>query len=130
MKKYVICGVSNRALQMFIKPLVNQFSQDHEIVGLLDSDSLRFTICKKQFPGLAHLPTYSPEQFETMIDETQPDVVIVAGRDDTHVDYILRALNKQVDVITEKPMVTTAEDAYKVMQAEAESKGKVTVTFN
>lgn len=130
MKKYVICGVSNRALQMFIKPLLNEFSQDHEVVGLLDSDSLRFTICKDQYPRLAQLPTYSPEQFETMIDETQPDYVIVAGRDDTHVDYILRALEKQVNVITEKPMVTNAEDAYKVMQAEARSKGKVTVTFN
>ncbi len=36
MKKYVICGVSNRALEMFIKPLLNEFSKENEIVGLLD----------------------------------------------------------------------------------------------
>ena len=35
MKKYVICGVSNRALEMFIKPLLNEFSNENEIVGLL-----------------------------------------------------------------------------------------------
>jgi predicted dehydrogenase len=39
-------------------------------------------------------------------------------------------LQKQVDVITEKPMVTNAADAYKVMKAEAESSAKVIVTFN
>ena len=130
MKKYVICGVSNRALEMYIKPLLNEFSKDNRIVGLLDSDSLRFTIGKEKYPQLKQVPTYRPEQFESMIDETKPDYVIVTGRDDTHLDYILRALHKQVNVITEKPMVTTAADAYKVMQAEANSKGKVIVTFN
>lgn len=130
MKKYVICGVSNRALQMFIGPLLNEFSKENKIVGLLDSDSLRFTVCKNQYPQLELVPTFSPEQFEAMIDETKPDYVIIAGRDDTHIDYILRSLHKGINVITEKPMVTNAADAYKVMQAEAESEGKVIVTFN
>ncbi|WP_223588780.1 Gfo/Idh/MocA family protein [Neobacillus bataviensis] len=130
MKKYVICGVSNRALEMYMKPLLNEFSAENRIVGLLDSDPLRFTIANEKYPQLQSIPTFNPEQFESMIEETKPDYVIVTGRDDTHLDYILRALQKQVNVITEKPMVTTAEDAYKVMQAEAKSKGKVLVTFN
>lgn len=130
MKKYVICGVSNRALEMFIKPLLNEFSKDNEIVGLLDSDPLRFTICKEKYPQLDQVPTFNPKQFDTMIDLTKPDYVLVTGRDDTHVEYILRALHKQVNVITEKPMVTNAADAFRVMQAEAESKGRVIVTFN
>lgn len=130
MKKYVICGVSNRALQMFIGPIINEFSRESEIVGLLDSDPYRFTVCAEKYPNLEKIPTFSPEQFDKMIDQTHPDYVIVAGRDDTHVDYILSALRKQVDVITEKPMVTNAQDAYKVMQAEAESDARVIVTFN
>jgi predicted dehydrogenase len=130
MKKYVICGVSNRALEMFIKPILNEFSKENEIVGLLDSDPLRFTICKEKYPQLEGIPTYNPEQFESMIDQRKPDYVLVTGRDDTHVDYILRALHKHVNVITEKPMVTNTADAYKVLQAEAVSKGKVIVTFN
>ena len=36
-----------------------------------------------------------------MIDETKPDVVIVAGRDDTHARYIVAALERDLDVITE-----------------------------
>lgn len=130
MKKYVICGVSNRALQMFIGPIINEFSRESEIVGLLDSDPYRFTVCAEKYPNLEKIPTFSPEQFDKMIDQTHPDYVIVAGRDDTHVVYILSALRKQIDVITEKPMVTNAQDAYKVMQAEAESDARVIVTFN
>jgi predicted dehydrogenase len=130
MKKYAICGVSNRALNMFIGPLLNEFSQGNRIVGLLDSDPLRFQVCKEKYPALMQLPEFLPEQFEEMIEQTQPDCVIVAGRDDTHVEYILKALHKNVNVITEKPMVTTAEDARRVMQAEAESEAKVIVTFN
>ncbi|WP_366160115.1 Gfo/Idh/MocA family oxidoreductase [Bacillus infantis] len=130
MKKYAICGVSNRALEMFMRPMMNEFSKETGIAAILDSDPYRFKVCKEKFPMLEHVPTYDPEQFEEMIDQTKPDYVIVAGRDDTHVDYILRSLKKQVDVITEKPMVTNAADAYKVMKAEAESDAKVIVTFN
>ncbi|MBD8025497.1 Gfo/Idh/MocA family oxidoreductase [Ureibacillus sp. Re31] len=129
-KKYVICGVSNRALQMFIGPMIKEFSKECQIVGLLDLDPYRFSICKQKYPQMNHVPTFSPEQFETMIEQTNPDYVIVAGRDDTHIEYILKSLRKQVNVITEKPMVTNAQDAYKVMKAEAESDASVIVTFN
>lgn len=129
-KKYVICGVSNRALQMFIGPMIKEFSKECEIVGLLDLDPYRFSICKQKYPQMNHVPTFSPEQFETMIEQTNPDYVIVAGRDDTHIAYILKSLRKQVNVITEKPMVTNAQDAYKVMKAEEESDASVIVTFN
>ncbi|MDQ0973191.1 putative dehydrogenase [Neobacillus niacini] len=70
MKKYVICGVSNRALEMFIKPNLNEFSNENEIVGLLDSDPLRFSNCKEKYPKLEQVPTFNPEQFETMIVDT------------------------------------------------------------
>ncbi|MGG1216935.1 Gfo/Idh/MocA family protein [Priestia endophytica] len=129
MKKYAICGVSNRALGMFIKPMLTTFSE-HKIVSLLDHDEARFEACKKRFPTLAMTPVYFPEEFQKMVEREKPDAVIVAGRDDTHVDYIMKALENNLDVITEKPMVTTAEDARKVMEAEKKSEGSVKVTFN
>src|SRR5699024_2931655 len=74
--------------------------------------------------------SYGEDEFDKMIAETKPDVIIVAGRDDSHAKYILLALENDLDVITEKPMVTKADDARKIIEAEAKSKGKVTVTFN
>lgn len=130
MRKYAICGLSNRALGMFIRPLLNEFSTNNQIVALLDFDRTRFINCKQKYPHLNNVDTYGPNEFEQMIKETEPDVLIVASRDDTHVDYIIKGLKHDLDVITEKPMVTTVEDAKKVLKAEAISKGKVTVTFN
>ncbi|MDG5786911.1 Gfo/Idh/MocA family oxidoreductase [Evansella sp. AB-P1] len=130
MKKYAICGLSRRALNLFMKPMIETFSTRTKIVGLLDSDSKRFEVCKTTYPSLENVPEYKEEDFDQMIAETNPDVVIVAGRDDSHITYIIKALEKDIDVLVEKPMVTTAADSKRVLDAEAKSKGKVTVTFN
>lgn len=130
MKKYAICGVSNRALIMFIEPMLTTYAKEHQIVALLDSDPLRLDVAVTQFPALTQVPTYGPEDFERMRQETGADTIIVTSRDDTHIDYILAGLRHNLDVLSEKPMVTNAADAAKVMEAEALSKGKVTVLFN
>lgn len=129
-KRYAICGVSGRALGMFAKPITTTFSQSCEIVGLLDRDSKRFELFETRFPDLTPVKTYGESEFDRMVDETKPDVIIVAGRDDSHAKYIIAALRRDLDVITEKPMVTTGEDCRKVLDAEQASKGTVTVTFN
>ncbi|MEI7024866.1 Gfo/Idh/MocA family protein [Paenibacillus sp. y28] len=130
MKTYVVCGVSGRAIGMFIEPIVKTFSAHGQVVGLLDVDPRRFEVCFERIPQLSGIPVYAPDQFESMIRETQPDVVIVAGADHTHEQYIVKALEHDLDVITEKPMATTSEECRRILDAEAKSKGKVTVAFN
>ncbi|MCG1021868.1 Gfo/Idh/MocA family protein [Sutcliffiella horikoshii] len=130
MKRYAVCGISNRALNMYIKPLLSTFSSTNKIVGLLDSDPLRFEVCRKQFPELVNHSCYEPSAFRQMVEETKPDAILVAGRDDTHINYIDLGLQHDLEVITEKPMVTTLDDAKRVLAAERNSKGKVIVTFN
>src|SRR5690606_23383693 len=130
MNKIVVCGLSNRALGMFINSILRQFGTNNRIVGALDPDTRRVEICKESFEELKAIPFYQPDQFQQMIDETRPDTVIVTSRDDTHVDYIVKGLENNLTVITEKPMVTKADDARKVIVAEKKSQGKVIVAFN
>ncbi len=130
MKRYVICGVSSRAIHMFAKPMYETFSLHAELVGMLDIDTRRFEVMNEELPQSKDVATYSENEFDKMVDECKPDAIIVAGRDHTHVDYILQGLARDLDVITEKPMVTTSEDCRRVLEAEKKSKGKVTVTFN
>ncbi|MFS0636223.1 Gfo/Idh/MocA family oxidoreductase [Mesobacillus foraminis] len=130
MNRIVVCGLSNRALGMFITPVLTQYDHENKIVGLLDSDYRRMELAGESFPELSSIPFYEPEQVQQMINETNPDTLIVASRDDTHIDYILKGLENGLTVITEKPMVTNANDARRVMEAEAKSKGKVIVAFN
>ncbi|WP_248925227.1 Gfo/Idh/MocA family protein [Paenibacillus hamazuiensis] len=129
-KRYAVCGVSNRAIGMFIGPMLKTFSQHAELVGLLDVDPRRHEVCKTKFPETASVPEYGESDFDLMVKETKPDVIIVTGRDDTHARYIIKALEHDLDVMTEKPMATTGADCRRIMDAEARSKGKVTVTFN
>ncbi|GAE34794.1 putative oxidoreductase protein [Halalkalibacter akibai JCM 9157] len=130
MERIVVCGLSNRALGMFIKPVIEKFAHTNKIVGFLDIDETRVELCKARFPELVDVPFYSPIQFSQMVKETEATTVIVTSRDDTHVEYIIQGLEHDLNVISEKPMVTTSEDATRVMKAEEASKGKVIVAFN
>ena len=130
MKKYVVVGVSNRAIKMFIDPLVTTYSETCQLAALVDPDPLRFKVCTRRVPGAEGTPGFSDDQFDDMLEKITPDVIIVAGRDFTHADYIIRALEKDVDVVVEKPMVTTSEDCRRVLSAEQKSRAKVTVTQN
>lgn len=130
MKKFAVCGVSKRAIDMFIKPMVEKFSESCQLVGMLDIDLKRFEVCKAQLPETEDVPVFTDREFSRMVEETAPDTIIVTSRDDTHVTYILDALRHDLDVVTEKPMATTAADCRRIMDAEEASKGKVTVTFN
>ncbi|MBD2868733.1 Gfo/Idh/MocA family protein [Paenibacillus arenilitoris] len=129
-KRYAICGVSGRALGMFAKPILTTFAGGCELVGLLDPDPARFALFRERYPEQAGIRTYGEDDFDRLVEETRPDVIIAAGRDHTHARYIIAALRHGLDVITEKPMVTTGEDSRRVLEAEKASKGGVTVTFN
>lgn len=115
---------------MFITPIVKRFSHNSQVVALLDIDPRRFEVCKERVAETADFATYSPDQFEQMLAEQKPDVLIVAGVDNTHAEYIIKGLEHDLDIITEKPMATTSEDCNAILAAEAKSKGKVIVTFN
>ncbi|UUZ96465.1 Gfo/Idh/MocA family oxidoreductase [Paenibacillus sp. P25] len=129
-KKYAVCGVSTRANGMFIRPMLETFRAHCDIVGLLDADPRRFENCFRKFPALQGLPVYLPDEFDRMLEETKPDVLIVAGADHTHADYIVNGLKHGLDVFSEKPMVTTGADCRRVLDAQKNSDGTLYVAFN
>jgi len=56
--------------------------------------------------------------------------VIVTTVDATHDDYIVHAMEAGFDVITEKPMTTTAEKAQRILDAKTKTGRNLRVTFN
>ncbi len=129
-RRYAVCGVSGRAIGMYIKPMMKSFAHCVELVGLLDIDPLRFKVCKDIVPEAKDVPEYLAADFDKMIAEQKPDAILVVSMDCTHVEYIIRGLEKGLDVICEKPMTTNTADALRVMEAEKKSTGKVICTFN
>ena len=52
-KRYVVCGVSTRAIGMYIRPIMKKFNHCAELVGMLDIDPMRFQVAKNLVDGLA-----------------------------------------------------------------------------
>ena len=129
-KRYAVCGVSMRGISMWAKPIVEQFADVAELVGLLDIDPLRFEVCKETIPGAKDVATYMADEFEKMLEEQKPDALIVTCMDCFHKHYVVEGLKHGLDVICEKPMTTNTADALEIREAEKNSKGKVICTFN
>lgn len=127
-RRYAVVGASHRSLKMFVEPLLKTYADVGEVVALIDIDAERMKLMNEVLG--AEIPTYMADDFDRMIDEQKPDVVIVSSVDSTHHTYIIRALERDLDVYSEKPLTTDAEKARAILAAESKSKGKVTVTFN
>ena len=129
MKRYVVCGLSNRGLASFVLPMLETGAT---VAGVVDPDKARVEAFNDSVlpEGHERVPWYAPDDFDRMVDELAPTTVIVTSPDHTHADYIVAALARDLDVISEKPMVTTGDDARRVLVAERDSKGSVLVTHN
>ena len=126
MKRYVIVGASFRCYTMFVENLLDHFPTAGEITGIYDLNKTRCKVFQKRIGK--GLTIY--DDFEEMLDAEKPDAVIVTTIDAYHHEYIIRALNKGYDVISEKPITNTYEKCLAIREAEKKSGKKVTVTFN
>ncbi|MCC6679906.1 MAG: Gfo/Idh/MocA family oxidoreductase [Phycisphaeraceae bacterium] len=131
-KRYAIVGTGSRAA-MFIEAASKTYVRHADLVGFCDISQARMNYWNQRMrEGYSHpvVPTYLAGQFDRMITETQPDVVIVASMDSTHHHYIVHSVELGCDVICEKPMTIDEQKAKAVLDAVARTGRKVTVTFN
>lgn len=126
MKKYVFAGAGGRATTMFAVPLAKEYGDVAQIVGVFDPNRKRCEALAKRTE--TEIPLYT--DFDTMLEETKPDVVIVATVDRYHHEYIVRALHAGYDVISEKPLTIDDEKCRAILKAQEQTGKKVTVTFN
>lgn len=125
-KRYALVGTGGRGLSMFARPLVRDFADVAELVALCDHNPKRMAVVNERL-GKA-IPAFT--SFEEMLVEAHPDTVIVCTMDGTHHAYILRALEAGCDIITEKPMTTTAEGVRAILEVERRTGRTVRVSFN
>ncbi|MGD2070522.1 MAG: Gfo/Idh/MocA family oxidoreductase [Gemmatimonadota bacterium] len=65
------------------------------------------------------------EDFDAMLEQASPDVVIVATPPDTHLDYGLRALEAGAHLICEKPFVSSVREADRLIAAAEEADRRI-----
>ncbi|MGW4411586.1 Gfo/Idh/MocA family protein [Nonomuraea sp. NPDC004702] len=121
-RRYALSGLSRRAMSVFVRPLRGPYAEAGELVAVCDPDEARV---RELDPAL---PWYPPERLDDLITETRPDTLLVAGPDFTHAEAVLTGLGRGLAVVSEKPMVTTARDAARIVAADPG--GRVRVTHN
>ncbi|MFD2919846.1 Gfo/Idh/MocA family oxidoreductase [Terrimonas rubra] len=124
--KVVLVGTGVRGISFWGKRLVEQYPDKLEFVGLCDINPGRVAYAKK-FMNV-QCKTYT--DFDKMIQEQKPDLVIVTTKDSVHHEYIIKGLHYGCDVLTEKPLTTDEVKCRQILEAEKKSNRKLIVGFN
>ncbi|RYG49628.1 Gfo/Idh/MocA family oxidoreductase [bacterium] len=93
-----------------------------EIVALVDPSDEQIRLMKEQRPVTADAPSFN--DLTTMLAEVKPDAIMIATPHTQHVDQILQGFDAGCHVCCEKPLVTTVDDAWRVIRKRDET-GKV-----
>jgi predicted dehydrogenase len=124
--RVVQVGTGHRGTGFWGKDLVKNFGDILDYLGVYDINPGRAEYAKNLYGGNCR----QYQEFDKMVDENKPDYVIVTTVDSTHDEYIIRALQKGCNVITEKPLTTDETKLKNILEAEKASGKKVTVAFN
>jgi predicted dehydrogenase len=125
-KRLALVGTGHRGVGMWGKDVVENYSDYTEFVGLCDINPGRLEYAKR------HIGTSCPvfTDFETMIQKTKPDTVIVTTVDGNHHTFITKALEMGCNVITEKPLTTDEAKLKQILDAEKKYNKQVIMAFN
>jgi predicted dehydrogenase len=129
-KRYAQVGLGGRSM-MFSKALAEEFAAQAELVGLCDSNEgrLRLRMDWAKARGLGPQGYLAPD-FDRMIEQCEPDCVIVTTVDRYHDEYICRAMELGCDVITEKPMTIDDHRCQRIIDTQRSTGRNCAVTFN
>ncbi len=124
--RVALVGTGIRAIGMWGRDLTSRYADFVEFVGLCDPNPGRLAYAKARIQ--ADCPTFT--DFEQMMAETKPEMLIVTSVDSTHHTYIVRGMELGCTIITEKPMTTDEATCQAILDAQAQTGQDVIVTFN
>ncbi len=124
--KIALVGTGIRGITFWGRRLVEKYSDILEFVGLCDINPGRLEFALKEMQ--VSCPTYA--NFEKMVQERKPDLVIVTTKDSNHHEFIIKGLDMGCDVLTEKPMTTDEFKCQEIIDAERRSNKNLIVGFN
>ena len=125
-KRVAMVGTGHRGQSMWGTPVIKEFSNIIEFVGLCDINKGRAETVKQMLK--VSCPVYT--DFDVMMRETKPDILIVTTVDATHNQFIVKGMEYGADIVTEKPMTTDEKKCQQIIDAEKNTGKKVKVTFN
>ncbi len=149
--RLAIVGTGARGIGMWGAPVVRDYGDYIEMVGLCDINPKRVEVARsligsnisdmdgmirveKPAKGSAagtasrDIPTFT--DFDEMVRTVKPERVVVTTVDSIHAGYVIRAMELGCDVICEKPFATDEQQCQAIIEAQKKLKRNITVTFN
>lgn len=124
--RYAIVGPGHRGSGMWGAEALKRHGGTLDLVALCDVNPKRAEAANGLMGTKA--PVYS--DLDRMLEEARPDRIAVTTVDATHSGVIVKALDRGIDVVTEKPMVTEVDQLKAVLEAERRNRRKVAMAFN
>lgn len=122
-----LVGTGIRGIRFWGRYVLENYGDIVGFVCLCDINPGRLEFAR-QYLGLNDCPTYT--NFDQMLDEANIDLLMVTTVDNTHDEFIVKALNRDINVLTEKPMTTTAQKCQNIVNAARQSKARLIMGFN
>ncbi|MGI6573397.1 MAG: Gfo/Idh/MocA family protein [Fermentimonas sp.] len=124
--RIAMVGTGVRGIGMWGGSVLREYPEHVEFVGLCDHNPGRLVVGKEMIG--ADCPTFT--DFEEMMRETKPGVLIVTSDDDTHDLFVVKGMEMGADIICEKPMAIDEKKIQRIIDAEKRTGKKCRVTFN
>lgn len=130
-KRYAIVGMGVRSA-FYYQSILKDFADVATLVGICDTNQTRLNAANDRIVELGgqRLPTYKADDFDKMVADQKPDVIIVTTIDLFHHVYCIRAMELGCDAITEKPMTIDEEKLQLMIDAEKRTGKQIRVLFN
>ncbi len=130
-KRYALVGVGSRS-GMYRDAVLKTYAGHCQMVGFCDVNEGRLKLAQREAREAAgaEVPIFDAQDFDRMVRETKPEVIVVTTKDSTHDTYIIRAMELGCDVMTEKPMTTDETKCRAILEARERTGRKIIVTFN
>lgn len=125
-RRVALVGTGIRGTGFWGKHLNDNYGDVIDYVGLCDINPGRLDY------ALQHMGVDCPvfTDFDAMLAQARPDLVIVTTVDSTHDEFIVKGLRAGLDVVTEKPMTTDETKCQAILDAADESTGELIVALN
>ena len=107
--RVAIVGLGEAGYEIHL-PALSQMT-GASVVGACDKNAAHRARAQQKFK----VPVF--DDLESMLAGGRPDILIIATPPDTHASLCLRAIEADIDVICEKPFVSTLDEADAVIDA-------------
>ena len=124
--KVALVGTGVRGIGFWGKRIVDEYGELIEFTGLSDINEGRLMLAK-EYLGVS-CNTYL--DFDEMLQNEEIDLLMVTTVDSTHHEFVIKGLDRNIMVLSEKPMTTDEEKCRAILEAERKSEKSLIIGFN